>query len=80
MSRSSLVTIGPDRAPLRCLVCQSQQFTDREIELNTSGMEFLGVERANHSGTALIRDLCCFVHTFADNQFELWDPRRGYPR
>jgi hypothetical protein len=65
------VTIGPDRAPLRCLVCQGQQFTDREIKLNTSGMELLGMEWANRSGSALICDLCSFVHTFADNQFEL---------
>jgi len=54
-------------------------FTDREIKLNTSGMEFLGMEWANRSGTALICDTCSFVHTFADSEFELWDPREGYP-
>jgi hypothetical protein len=78
--RSSLVTISPDRVPLRCLVCQGELFVDREIKLNTSGMEFLGMEWANRSGTALICDRCSFVHTFADTQFELWDPKRGYPR
>ena len=80
MSRSSsLVTIGPQRAPLHCLVCRGQLFTNREIKLNTSGMEFLGMEWANRSGTALICDGCSFVHTFAGNAFELWDPREDYP-
>jgi hypothetical protein len=78
MSRSlSLVTVGPQRAPLHCLVCRGQLFTDREIKLNTSGMEFLGMEWANRSGTALICDRCGFVHTFAGNEFELWDPSEG---
>lgn len=80
MSRSpSLVTVGPQRVPLHCLVCRGQLFTDREIKLNTSGMEFLGMEWANRSGTALIRDSCSFMHTFADNEFELWEPSGGYP-
>ena len=80
MSRSSsLVTLGPERVPLNCLVCRGQLFIDREIKLNTSGMEFLGMEWANRSGTALICDGCSFVHTFAGNAFELWDPHKGYP-
>jgi hypothetical protein len=38
MSRSpSLVTVGPQRAPLHCLVCRGQLFTNQEIKLNTSG-------------------------------------------
>jgi hypothetical protein len=60
-------------------VCRGELFIDREIKLNTSGMEFMGMEWANRSGTGLICDRCSFVHTFADNQFELWDPKRGYP-
>lgn len=81
MSRSPrLVTIGPQRAALHCLVCRGELFTDREIKLNTSGMEFFGLEWANRSGTALICDRCSFVHTFAGDGFELWDPGEGYPR
>lgn len=80
MSRSpNLVTIGSRRLPLYCLVCRGQLFDDREIKLNTSGMEFLDMGWANRSGTALICDNCTFVHTFADNVFELWDPDGGYP-
>lgn len=80
MSRSSsLVTVGANRAPLHCLVCRGQLFTDREVMLNTSGMELLGIEWANRSGTALICDNCSFVHTFADTEFELWKPKGGYP-
>jgi hypothetical protein len=78
VSRSpSLVTVGPDRAPLYCLVCQGQLFTRREIKLNTSGMEILGLDWANRSGTGLICDRCGFVHTFVGNEFELWDPGEG---
>lgn len=78
MSRSPrLVTIGPQRAALHCLVCRGELFTDREIKLNTSGMEFLGLEWANRSGTALICDRCGFVHTFTGNEFELWDTSEG---
>ena len=80
MSRSpSLVTVGGDRTPLYCLVCRGQLFTDREIKLNTSGMEFFGMEWANRSGTALICDNCSFVHIFADTTFEMWKPDGGYP-
>jgi hypothetical protein len=81
MTRSpSLVTLGPQRVPLHRLVCRGQVFTDREIKLNTSGMEFLGMEWANRSGTALICDRCSFVHTFAGGDYELWVPSDGYPR
>jgi predicted nucleic-acid-binding Zn-ribbon protein len=71
--------MGPDRAPFQCLVCRGEQFSDEEIKLNTSVMEFLDMEWANRSGTGLICERCGFVHTFAGNQFELWDPGRGYP-
>jgi len=79
VARSSLVTIGPGRAPFQCLVCQARHFTAREIMLNTGGMEILGIEWANRSGTALICDRCGYVHTFAGSVFELWKPDRGYP-
>jgi hypothetical protein len=80
MSRSSsLVTVGPERAPLLCLACRGQLFSEREIKLNTSGMEFFGLEWANRSGTALICDRCSFVHTFAGEGFEMWAPDGGYP-
>jgi hypothetical protein len=78
-SSPSLVTLGPRRAPLQCLVCEGSLFADQEIKLNTSGMEFLGAEWADRSGTALICDRCGFVHTFAGSEFELWDPSGGYP-
>ena len=74
---SSLVTVGPERAPLYCLVCQGELFTRREIKLNTSGMEMLGLDWANRSGTGLICDRCGFVHTFVGSEFELWDPTQG---
>jgi hypothetical protein len=76
---ASLVTVGPERAPLYCLVCQGRLFTGREIKLDTSGMEFLGLEWANRSGTALICGGCSFAHTFAGDGFEPWYPGQDYP-
>jgi len=81
MSRSpSLVTVGPQRVPLRCLVCRGELFTQREIKLNTSGMEFMDLGWANRSGTGLICEGCGFVHTFVGSEFELWDPREDSSR
>ena len=77
---ASLVTVGPDQVPLHCLVCRGQLFGDRQVMLNTSDMEFLGLEWANRSGTALICDACGFVHTFDGDGFELWKAAGGYPR
>jgi hypothetical protein len=73
MSRSSsLVTVGPERLPLHCLVCRGQLFKDRQIKLNT--MEWLA-----RYGTALICDRCSFVHTFAGGGGRAVGSRQGLP-
>jgi predicted nucleic-acid-binding Zn-ribbon protein len=75
MSRkTSLVTVGPDRHPLNCLVCRGNLFFDREIKLNTSGAEFFNLGWANQSATGLVCERCGYVHTFVSD-IELWDPR-----
>ena len=78
--KPSLVTIGAAQHPFTCLVCEGTLFFDREVMLNTSGMEFLGVEWANQSGTGLICAGCGYVHTFCNDSIELWKADRGYPR
>jgi predicted nucleic-acid-binding Zn-ribbon protein len=76
--KPSLVTIGPDRRPFTCHVCRGEQFIDRDIQLNTSGMEFLGIEWANRSATGLICSTCGYVHMFVNDSIELWEPdKRG---
>ena len=49
---------------LACLVCGAEDFTYREIKLNTSGMSFMNLDWANKSGTGCICTACGFVHTF----------------
>lgn len=75
--RESLVTIG-DGQPFTCLVCEGDLFYDRQIKLNTTGLELLGIEWANRSATGLICCECGYVHTFAA-EVALWDPDGGYP-
>ena len=77
--KPSLVTIGPQRHPFTCHVCRGQLFVDRQIQLNTSGMEFFGVEWANRSATGLICDSCGYVHMFVNDAIELWKPEEAPP-
>ncbi|GDY29922.1 hypothetical protein [Gandjariella thermophila] len=65
--------------PLRCLVCGGREFWSREVKLNSTGAEFLGLSWANQSAVGLICDACGYVHEFAGPRPELWKPERGYP-
>ena len=79
MSRKpALVTIGPGRHPFSCLVCRGKLFFDREMKINTTGAEVLGLGWANESGTGLVCQRCGYVHTFMSD-IELWEPDDGYP-
>lgn len=75
----SLVTIGPGQQPFTCLVCDGELFADREIKLNTTGLELFGMEWANRSATGLICADCGYLHTFASDTVRLWEPGGGYP-
>ncbi|GAA1912893.1 hypothetical protein [Streptantibioticus ferralitis] len=57
---------------IRCNFCQGDQFRDREVKLNSSGMEFLNLGWANESATALICWTCGYVHLFANRNIELY--------
>ncbi len=75
----SLVTIGRQR-PFQCLVCRCRLFFDREIQLNSSGMEFFGMAWANQSAVGLVCADCGHVHSFLSDAIEYWDAEGGYPR
>ncbi len=49
---------------LRCLVCDHDRFTRREVSMNTAGMSFMGLDWANKKGDGAICRECGFVHTF----------------
>lgn len=73
----NLVTVM--RRALSCLVCRGQLFFDREVKMNTSGMEFFNLGWANQSAIGLICAHCGYVHEFMGNTVELWLADRGYP-
>ncbi len=77
--KASLVTLGSARHPFQCHVCQGQLFVERSVQLNTSGMEFLGIEWANRGATGLICETCGYVHLFMSDSIGMWEPDGGYP-
>ena len=54
------------------MICRSDRFRDREVKLNSSGLEFLNLAWANESGTALICWHCGYVHTFVNRDLKLY--------
>jgi hypothetical protein len=64
---------------LHCLVCGGGEFWDREVMLNSSGMEFMNLAWANQSALGLICTTCGYVHEFVGDAVSLWDRERGYP-
>lgn len=56
-----------------CLVCGAGEFVEREIKLNSSGMELLDLGWANESATGLVCTRCGFVHEFAGDALTLTD-------
>ncbi|SEP16222.1 Nucleic-acid-binding protein containing Zn-ribbon domain [Amycolatopsis saalfeldensis] len=64
---------------LRCVVCGHREFSSREVKLNSTGAEFLGLGWANRSALAVICGSCGYVHEFAGPRPDLWRPEQGYP-
>ena len=69
--RKPVTAMIGDRA-VRCLVCDGEKFAERSIQLNTSGMEFLGMEWANSAATGLICIACGYVHEFVGDAIQLY--------
>lgn len=76
--KATLVTIG--RRPFECVVCEGVQFFDREVKLNSTGMELFDLGWANKSATGLVCARCGYVHLFVNDEIELWRVDGGYPR
>jgi predicted nucleic-acid-binding Zn-ribbon protein len=64
---------------LQCLVCGGGEFWDREVKLNSTGMEFLNLAWANRSALGLLCARCGYVHEFVGDAVKLWDRDGGYP-
>ncbi|MFE0132561.1 hypothetical protein ACFWY6_13475 [Streptomyces sp. NPDC059037] len=57
---------------IRCLVCQGDLFRDREVKLNSSGMEFMNLAWANESATGLICWQCGHVQLFVNRELRMY--------
>ncbi|MFD0550315.1 hypothetical protein ACFQ0X_14840 [Streptomyces rectiviolaceus] len=51
---------------------QGDLFRDREVKLNSSGMEFMNLAWANESATGLICWQCGYVHLFVNSELRLY--------
>lgn len=49
---------------LKCLVCQHNEFWEREAQLNTAAASFFGFDFANPTGRCVICDNCGYIHWF----------------
>jgi len=76
--KAALATVN--RVPFVCQVCQGEYFFDREVKLNSTGMEFFDLGWANQSATGLICGDCGYVHLFVGKSVELWKAEGGYPQ
>ncbi|MET8509625.1 hypothetical protein ABZV60_34165 [Streptomyces sp. NPDC004787] len=61
--------------PIRCLVCRNDTFREREVKLNSTGMEFFNLAWANESATGLICWSCGYVHLFVNSGIQLFRAR-----
>ncbi|MEI5101470.1 hypothetical protein RB200_26825 [Streptomyces sp. PmtG] len=61
---------------ITCQICRSDMFRDREVKLNSSGMELLNLAWANESATGLICWHCGYVHLFVNQGLRLYQAER----
>ncbi|WP_432059887.1 hypothetical protein [Streptomyces sp. S1] len=57
---------------IHCLICGGDVFREREVKLNSTGMEFFNLAWANESATGLICTSCGHVHLFAHGHLSLY--------
>ncbi|MET9953832.1 hypothetical protein ABZ135_20065 [Streptomyces sp. NPDC006339] len=60
---------------IRCLMCDNDTFREREVKLNSTGMELLNLAWANESATGLICWTCGYVHLFVNRDIQLFRVR-----
>ncbi|MDG4856669.1 hypothetical protein P8605_00545 [Streptomyces sp. T-3] len=61
---------------ISCLICGSDRFRKRYVQLNSFGMEFLKLAWADESATGLICWRCGYVHLFVNRNIEVYRARR----
>jgi predicted nucleic-acid-binding Zn-ribbon protein len=57
-------------SPLVCPVCGHDEFDRREMQMNTSGLTFMGMDWLNDSACALVCQQCKRIELFAKSPSE----------
>ncbi|MFI6417399.1 hypothetical protein ACIBG6_08295 [Streptomyces sp. NPDC050842] len=57
---------------IHCLMCGGDVFREREVKLNSSGMEFFNLAWANESANGLICCSCGYVHLFVPGRLKIY--------
>jgi hypothetical protein len=61
-------------------VCGGREFYDREVKLNSTGMELVGLAWANQSALGLLCASCGYVHEFVGDAVILLTAETGSVR
>lgn len=62
---------------VKCIFCQGDEFREREVKLNSSGMEFMNFGWANESANGLICWNCGYVHLFVNRDLKLYKAKKA---
>ncbi|THC52278.1 hypothetical protein [Streptomyces sp. A1499] len=57
---------------INCQVCGSERFRERDVKLNSFGMEFMKLAWADETATGLICWRCGYVHLFVNREIKLY--------
>ena len=74
-SREKPVTASIGKKTITCLMCDGNEFWDREIKLNTTGMELFDMAWANQSALGLVCAACGYVHEFVGDAVQMWETK-----
>lgn len=62
-----------------CGFCEHDLFHDREIQLNTAGLTFMGLDWANRSSVGLICTQCGYIMEFVGGNISVADADADTP-
>ncbi|OEK03605.1 hypothetical protein BFP97_19705 [Roseivirga sp. 4D4] len=63
-SRDKTRTYEVNGTRMKCVVCQHEEFEERQAQLNTQVSTLLGIDWADTEATCLVCDNCDYVHWF----------------
>ena len=74
----ALATVGRQRRPFSCHVCEGTVFGAHKVQLNTAVAYRLADQLAD-TAISLACQGCGYLHTFMPGMLELWPANEGYP-